>query len=453
MSAMLRGFIPLLCLPMPFAFAGEIAGLPANLPPGRVPAIDFGFYNDFIGRGGSTDDFRTQQLLLTASLDERWSLTVDHSILTQKALPGRVDQLSASLGYTFIDRQDTDRSARVVAGTGFRSQGDFAGERIQNGFHQLIGGGLEFLPYEPGERDSATAWLDARHRRGVWHGLHGRAGYWLRGSALATTAGQFDASLGLYGTFETRHVEVWAGLRQDWRRGYDTPMMSAVADAEEDTAAVFGLRWGALVLETVQQFGNDASYGALRLVSTASARPSNGNDARQYAVDLGFQLPDVTLVAEGRWQPDRLNRRDGPWRTSLVARFAVGKPQVDGVNTLYVDSREINLGFDWERPLPMSTYPAAFYANAGLGFRSEQFFGEGALSGQTAASRSSALVQAGTGLRATLAESARRWRLRLQLGVNVSAPFDSGTVVIGGQPRKTLETAVSGRLSFTIEHR
>ena len=64
------------------AVAGEIAGLPANTPPFIERPLEFAFSNDLLGRGGSTDDFRTQQFIISAELSERWEFTIDHSILT-----------------------------------------------------------------------------------------------------------------------------------------------------------------------------------------------------------------------------------------------------------------------------------------------------------------------------------------------------------------------------------
>jgi hypothetical protein len=60
------------------ALAGEIPGLPAGLPPFIERDLELNFSNDFLGRGGSTDDFRTQQAILMARFGERgwrWSIT------------------------------------------------------------------------------------------------------------------------------------------------------------------------------------------------------------------------------------------------------------------------------------------------------------------------------------------------------------------------------------------
>jgi hypothetical protein len=93
-----------------------------------------------LGRGGSVDDFRTQQFIITGEIGERWEVTVDHSILTlvEADEPGRTDQLSASLGYRLFDTSDDRAINRLTTGLGLRGYGDFGGERIQNGSHQLV---------------------------------------------------------------------------------------------------------------------------------------------------------------------------------------------------------------------------------------------------------------------------------------------------------------------------
>lgn len=144
-------------LATPAVFAGEIPGLPPSLPPYLERDFELTFSNDFLGRGGSVDDFRTQQIIVAAKLSDRWLAVADHSILTlhDDNMGGRIDQLSASLGYKL--------NQSIVAGIGIRSAGEFAGERIQNGFHRLIGSELERLPYTDESATRLTAWVDANH--------------------------------------------------------------------------------------------------------------------------------------------------------------------------------------------------------------------------------------------------------------------------------------------------
>jgi hypothetical protein len=50
----------LACLAATGAAAGEIPGLPGNVPLRRASDLEFGFYNDFLARGGVLADFRTR---------------------------------------------------------------------------------------------------------------------------------------------------------------------------------------------------------------------------------------------------------------------------------------------------------------------------------------------------------------------------------------------------------
>ena len=142
MSALLLVLVILIKSP---ATAGEIPGM----PPAQLPLFERDFTltlsNDFLGEGGIVDDFRTQQVIATLKLDQRWLAVVDHSILTYKdpSSPGRLDQVSASLGYQLIDKVSAHGTDQLTIGGGLRSTGDYAGEKIQNGFHRLVGRGLE----------------------------------------------------------------------------------------------------------------------------------------------------------------------------------------------------------------------------------------------------------------------------------------------------------------------
>ena len=92
---------------------------------------------------------------------------LDHSILTlsDPTMPGRIDQVSGSLGYRVINTVNDRRISRLVIGVGIRIVGNFAGERIQNGFHRLVGSKTTNLPYSDTESSDVTAWFDADHYR------------------------------------------------------------------------------------------------------------------------------------------------------------------------------------------------------------------------------------------------------------------------------------------------
>ena len=204
------------------------------------------------------------------------------------------------------------------------------------------------------------------------------------------------------------------GLRQDWRTGYTAAISAAVADAEEDAAAVLGLRWGALVIETVQQFNNDASYGQLRLVSGYGEPVKRENHPGAFSIDAGLHLSDVQVDVGGQYRPHWLNAPGSRWATSLTAGLRYGEPQYGGENTLYLETSELAVGIDWERPFSRGNSPLSWFVSLGAGTRSERLFGEGDRAGQRASRVSSGVMQAGAGIRARLAGLSHRWSLGLE---------------------------------------
>jgi hypothetical protein len=416
--------------------AGEIAGLPGNLPPIIEKPLEFNFSNDFLGRGGSVDDFRTQQFIISATIKERWVATLDHSILTldDPDTPGRTDQLSASLGYRLFDQRNKTALNQLTAGIGLRSYGEFAGERIQNGFHRIIGSGVETHPYTDISQTDATAWVDA-HRYALLRGSLGdaeewRAGYWLRGSALLTTDGQTDAALGVYGGVGRRNVDAWLGLRQDWRSGYDAAVLAETAAAEQDIALVFGLRWGPVVFETVQQFDNHASYGQLRLIASGFGSEHGSSEQSDFAIDTGVLLPDVHVWFAGRHSSEWMNRSDSIWRRSVFVSTTFGEPQFENDPTLYIRSVQLGAGIEWERPLEGWRGWASVYGSIGAGAREERLIGDVDRRGQKSESVSRGVALLALGMRINAGELIANWNYRLQIGLTAWLPFSEAQVQI-----------------------
>lgn len=428
------------------AGAGEIPGLPPQLPPQLDRALEVTFSNDFLGRGGSVDDFRTQQFILRAEISDKWIALLDHSILTlsNSPTPGRVDQLSASLGYQMIDSVNDQMASKFVAGVGVRSSGDFAGQRMQNGFHRLVGSTIENLPYTDTSRTDATAWFDAGHYRtfggpgeaglvGKW-----RTGYWVRASSLATSGGQLDASAGLFVVASRPAIELWFGLRRDWRSGYDAPVLRETAAAEDDLAIVLGARFGALVLETVQQVNNEASYGQLRLVSTGIRTSTAGNHTARLGMEASFLLPNVQLRLAGRYRGRIFTTQDSLWRETVVVAASWGEPQYKDNTNIFVQSWQIEIGLDFERPVSEQHDWLGAYATAGAGWRNERLIGIDSLAGKTSETAGRAVLSVGTGLRIDAASLGEQWNFRIQIGLIGRLPLSNadlqiGTMVLGVQ--------------------
>jgi len=439
------------------AIAGEIPGLPAALPPYLEQSLGLTFSNDFLGRGGSVDDFRTQQIILTARPADRWTLLIDHSILTlsDAASPGRTDQLSASFGYDLVNSNESRRNRRLSVGAGFRNSGEFAGERMQNGFHRLVGSQIESLPYTATERTAVTAWFDAEYytvireaREAVMFGDWRFASWW-RVNALATSDAQRDASAALYAVANRRAVDIWLGLRRDWRNGYDDPVQRATAAAEDDLAVVIGIRFGALVLETVQQLNNEASYGQLRLVSSGNKSGSPAGPLPRFGIEAGFLLPDVHLHLAGRTRTSLLTSDNSAWRESAYVSIDYGEPQHADSNSVFIRSAQLGLGLELQRPLQRDWL--SVYGSVGAGWRDERLIGDGALAGERSSSAGSAVLLAAAGIRADASRLGARWNYRIQLGISGWVPVDDTQLQIGTMTFPVQEPALNVMLGMTFE--
>ena len=442
-------------------WAGEIPGLPAQLPPFREPLLDVAFSNDFLGRGGAVDDFRTQQMILTASISDRWVGLIDHSILTfsDPPAPGRIDQLSASLGYRVVDAVDENLVNKVVVGMGIRQVGRFGGERMQNGFHRLVGSKIENLAYTGADNIDLTGWFDAQHYRnlyaagtggvlGSWH-----RGYWLRASSLATSDGQWDSSAGLFALASKGAIDLWFGLRRDWRSGYKDDVLRQTADAEDDVAIVIGARFGALVLETIQQLNNDGSYGQLRLVSSGKrgAMPRTRN--QRFGVEAAILMPNIHLRFAGRWPTRIFTNAGSEWRESTIVAASYGEPQYKNKTSIFVDSLQLEFGTDLEHPLSVRGSWLSAYVTTGVGWRSEELINVNSGNDRRSGSVSRAVLSVGTGLRIAAADLGERGSYRIQLGLTGRLPIRDATLMIDEVALRAQKPALEIQLGMTFDFR
>jgi len=448
-----RSYWSLLLLYCADGFAGEIPGIPSPLPPTIDRKLEFNFGNDFLGRGGSTDDFRTQQLMLSSTFDERWIATIDHSILTLEQLPGpaRIDQLSATLGYRLIDAQVGDRFRRLTVGGGLRSAGDFAGDRIQNGFHRLVSSEVILRRYTDTDRTDATVWAD-----GDYYALLGdraddwRFGYWLHGSTMYTSDGQWDGSAGALAVARRDAFDAWLGLRRDWRSGYDgDPVLSRTAEEEDDLAVAVGVRWGTLVFESVQQLDNNSSYGQFRIVSGGGDGSFTIGDLN-LGMEVGLLMPDIHARLAVRY-PAFGNSSESRWRRSLVFEAVYGEPQYKNNPSLYVLSGQLAVGVEWETPIPGREDRATVYGSIGAGYRSEQLDGDSVRDGQRSNTVGSAIITMGLGTRFDTARIGARWRYRLQLGLNGWIPLQDDRFTIVNQTFSALRPALAAVLAVSFD--
>lgn len=432
--------------------AGEISGLPPALLPGLERDFAFNFSNDFLGRGGSVDDFRTQQIIITANINDKWLALVDHSILTLTNSPaqGRIDQVSASLGYRWYESDNTD----VTAGVGIRSIGDFAGDRMQNGFHRIIGSEIDDVQYTGSSETDLTAWIDAQYRRDFASLGNWRAGYWLRAGTLISSGGEWDSTLSAIATLKRNRISFWIGLRSDWRSGYSgDPVLAATATAEEDAAFVLGMRFGALLVETVQQFDNDASYGQIMLVSSGSRKAQSVLAPAEWAIDFAFLVPDAEIQLAGRKRSSLFVSRGSAWQESLFAEIRYGQPQYKSMNDVFVDTLQVGVGMDWERPVSPGVNWLSFYTSTGIAWRSEELNRNVDDASVAAPGVDSGAITVSTGLRFFATTLGKRWNYRLQLGLNAILPFGDETILLMGDQFTLLESRLGLSLGMSFDFR
>jgi len=437
------------------AFAGEISGLPPALLPGIDRDFSLDFSNDFLGRGGSIDDFRTQQIVIAAKLSDTWIAILDHSILTlgSTLTPGRVDQLSASLGCQIINKVYDHSASKIVAGFGVRSAGDFAGERMQNGFHRLIGSEIEVLPYTDTDSTDVTAWFAADHYRDFHYSGSWQTGYWMRASSLLSSGGQWDGSAGLFGVASRPSLDVWLGLRHDWREGYDHAVFRETAEAESDMAIVLGVRFGALVLETVQQINNDASYGQLRLVSSGERATMLPGGYSRWGLEVGFLMPDIQLRFAARYRTRFFTDAGSRWREAIVVAASYGEPQYEDNPELFIHSRQVDVGLDLERSLSDRSDWLSMYGTAGAGWRNERLIGVNTLQGEASGSADRAVLSFGAGLRINAAALGENWNYRIQLGLVGRLPIQDAELQLGATTLAVQQPAIDFLLGMTFDFR
>jgi hypothetical protein len=440
------------------ARAGEIVGLPPVSPPGAPRVAEISVGNDFFGRGGYIDDYRTQQLALILPIGERWIAALDHSILTleepDNASPGRLDQIGGSVGFVVWRDADPARPASLTAGLGFRSAGEFGGSRIQNGFHRLVNSDIKLTPFVGTERTDGSLWVRGEvaaptaFGSPAWAGQGWTAGYWLHGTALATSDGQWDGAGAAHVTLTGPRSMTWFGLRGDFRGGYSRDIVQdGVADNEEGLYAVFGLRIGPLLLETAQGFDSERAFGrvSLRADLPADAVPPALTDGR-YELGVALTAPDILLAVQGRrevcdWFRCAPGRR---WR--LVADLRFGEPQDGKAVDRYIETLQLGGGLELElRPagLPRGW---AVYGMLGAGWRQERLDGDGPLGAERSGTASGGTLIGETGLRLATSGYGEAWAFRLQLGLSGWLPFSAERVEFAGRSERLLEAGVAAVL-------
>jgi hypothetical protein len=447
---------------VPTSHAGEISGLPPHLLPSISADYSFFLGNDFLA-AGTNDDFRTQQLIATANIRKRWVAVLDHSMLTRadavSGPPARLDLMSLSLGYKFIDDSSDERSQSLTVGTGVRGAGNYEGGRIQNGFHTLIVSGTSFLPYATTRQTDATLWF-ASERYQLLRSAQGSglisgwdAGYWAKAGGLATSDGQFDGVAGLYAVLSRPGYDLWAGVRRDWREGYSADIVQIETAAEESkTAFAYGVRLGSLVIETVQRFGSRASYGQLSFVSSAKTRKEASLRPTHADVQIGLYIPHMMFQLAARLNKRIFTSADSDWQESVLVDLRGGQPQLGHDVTRFTETAQLTAGLEFSRQISDSIPWLRFYGAGAVGWRSEKLIGRGDLAGVRSDAIGKAVLQADVGLEIDTVRLSSNWRHKLRFGLSGWAPAESVTVMDGGMPSELHKPGASIAVVWTFNY-
>ena len=438
--------LPVACLAAVFiqvspnlSVAGEISGLPSHLPP-TVRADYLYFLGNDFAAAGTSDDYRTEQMMVAGRFRGSWLAVLDHSILTRDDLAeadrARIDTMTLSLGYEFLRIDSEVQQASLYGGVALRGIGNYAGERIQNGFHRLVASDTDVIPYTDTREIDAAAWSVAEYYRRLsaasgsefWRNWD--TGVLLRSGAFVSAGGYLDAVAGLYAVASRPALDLWLGIRRDWRSGYDQDFVLQDTAAEENKFAVaFGVRFGALVIETVQRMDSAASYGQLSFISSPETR--RHARAARFDTQLSLQMPHITFQAAARWHHRLFTSPQSDWGEAAFAEIRGGQPQLGQDPTLFVDTKQVSLGSEWFRGVSRELQWLRFYTSIGGGWRREQLLGRDTRSGQKSAAIDRVVLTAECGIEVDAAALSKQLDFRLRLGITGWLPASDAVVNIG----------------------
>ena len=86
-------------------------------------------------------------------------------------------------------------------------------------------------------------------------------------------------------------------------------------------------------------------------------------------------------------------------RESIIVSVDFGEPQYEDDASVFVDSTQVGIGLEWERPVSARSDWINAYGSLAAGWRRERLIGEGPLAVQQAASSVSAVAILSAGLR------------------------------------------------------
>jgi hypothetical protein len=185
-------------------------------------------------------------------------------------------------------------------------------------------------------------------------------------------------------------------------------------------------------------------------VSSGVHTSATGNNAGRLGLEAGFLLPNIQLRLAGRYRTRLFTNTNSRWKESIIVIANFGEPQHEDSAFVFVRSRQLDIGLDFERAF--SEYPwLSTYLSAGAGWRTESLIGVEALAGESSGSAGSAILSAGTGLRADAGRLGQRWNYRITLGLTGRLPLKDADLQIGAALLPVLEPALDLMLGVTFD--
>jgi hypothetical protein len=139
------------------------------------------------------------------------------------------------------------------------------------------------------------------------------------------------------------------------------------------------------------------------------------------------------------------------WREAIVIAASYGEPQYEDNASVFVRSRQFDIGLDFERSLHEQSGWLSAYGTASVGWRNEQLIGANMLEGEMSDSVGRAVLSTGAGLRIDAAELGERWNFRIQLGLIGRLPIQDAELKIGGMAVRVHQPAFDFMLGMTFD--
>ena len=439
----------LLALACGAPLSAAVPGLPQPTAPLPAPEIYVDTGNDSLSdEVENRDDFRTATLD-AGYLGHDLAVAGNTSILTDRAARTRIDQFTASAGYSWTP--PSSLGSYVSAGVGLRGWGDFGGQHVQDGVHRFAGYTQLDFRYGDTQRFDPLGYVSSRYvfltdtpAISSWFGPPGRWGLMLSAAGLATTRGDFEGESELDALYAGRQGSMWLG-GSFHDEGGDLPSSTAKAVAAHERGwwlmagtSIQPWREAGIVLDAGIDPHTEGAFGRFGLECFApSAVDSRQVQAAE--IDLGSYSASVIGV-QVRWRPVHLLPAGPPWlarwlRSELFLDYRFGHIPHLSIPDDTSDCDQLLLG-----PAETITPPSLFgilklspYGYAGGGVRIERLQPTGADPAFAAQQATRPVASLGCGLRLSTSISADPEhvavidRIRLGAGYDRWFPIGSAT--------------------------